>query len=357
MTRESLHSAATSPARSLQIAVLCAVLCAYLWACFAPFKWNSPLYHWVNGVERTVTNGFEFTTPGFVVLEHALDNAAAFDELVVSFTATARSCAQQGPARIVSFSNSIVARNFTVGQEGCDLQVRVLRKDSDANGVPAFVVPGVFNASNVIAGDTTRDSTAASVRVALHLTPDQIRIVIDGTQRLSRPVQLTGWHFDYPLLLGNEVGRERPWLGRLEDVNVSVDGATIADGDSPWQVLTTGWKPKDDLYKRYGLIPFENILDPPAYADRSLVQRQRLDVPLNVLGFIPFGVMLAWLSVGATRALIWSLLFSLGIELVQLALVGRFSSITDLGLNGLGGWLGAVLGGHSLRRLDGLVQV
>jgi glycopeptide antibiotics resistance protein len=52
---------------------------------------------------------------------------------------------QEGPARIISQSDSPFHRNFTLGQAGSGLEVRLRTVASDANGVrPAFTVHGFF---------------------------------------------------------------------------------------------------------------------------------------------------------------------------------------------------------------------
>ena len=53
---------------------------------------------------------------------------------------------QKGPARIVSNSWNTVLRNFTLGQQGADLVVRLRTPKTGLNGIqPEFVVPGVFS--------------------------------------------------------------------------------------------------------------------------------------------------------------------------------------------------------------------
>jgi glycopeptide antibiotics resistance protein len=76
------------------------------------------------------------------------------------------------------------------------------------------------------------------------------------------------------------------------------------------------------------------------------------DVFLNFLGFMPLGFLLiATLSrlegIGSRHVLLATLLiafsFSLGIEIVQVWIPSRDSSLLDLNLNTLGGLMGALL--------------
>jgi glycopeptide antibiotics resistance protein len=68
---------------------------------------------------------------------------------VMTAIATAR-LDQQGPARIISQSDSPFYRNFTLGQDGAGLEVRLRTMASDGNGVrPAFRVPDFFTDTNL----------------------------------------------------------------------------------------------------------------------------------------------------------------------------------------------------------------
>ena len=78
-------------------------------------------------------------------------------------------------------------------------------------------------------------------------------------------------------------------------------------------------------------------------------RRDARDTVLNILGFLPVGV-LAWLAGGrAGLVLRWlgvlgcGLLLSLGIETGQIWLPERVSSAIDLASNGLGALLGGLL--------------
>ncbi len=79
--------------------------------------------------------------PVNIIAEKAAKNSQF--SLFTSFQ-TARKW-QGNPARIVSFSKDTVQRNFTFGQDGYDLSLRLRTPLTGANGAnPAFNVPGVF---------------------------------------------------------------------------------------------------------------------------------------------------------------------------------------------------------------------
>ncbi len=84
------------------------------------------------------------------------------------------------------------------------------------------------------------------------------------------------------------------------------------------------------------------------------------DIVFNVLGYLPFGFMLATILPGGWRAgrsvvvaTLIAALFSLGLETVQNYLPSRIASNVDLGGNALGALLGAMMGARWGRLLFG----
>lgn len=117
---------------------------------------------------------------------------------------------QKGPARIVSMSNNSVQRNFTLGQERDQYQVRLRATSTSDNGLPetasgtAKVVPKL---SHVV---FTRQSDGG------------VNFYVDGEQTASGKVagQLSNWDGGFPLILANERTSERPWLGEFHLVAI-----------------------------------------------------------------------------------------------------------------------------------------
>ncbi len=114
---------------------------------------------------------------------------------------------QAGPARILTLSNSISARNFTLGQDANRYEVRFRHKRTDANGHPAVSSPAGSLA--------TRTSHVVYTREASGTT----RLYIDGDEvaRMdsSSPSDLSNWESGFKLALANEHSRDRTWLGTL----------------------------------------------------------------------------------------------------------------------------------------------
>lgn len=91
---------------------------------------------------------------------------------------------------------------------------------------------------------------------------------------------------------------------------------------------------------------FDRILLVPGGADG------RTDVLLNLALFVPLGFLLER-RFGVWRTAILGLGLSLGIEITQLFLPGRWTTLSDLAANGLGAWVGASGSALVRRRLAG----
>lgn len=117
---------------------------------------------------------------------------------------------QKGPARIVSFSKDANKRNFTLGQDGSDIELRIRTTKSDLNGLP-----GIRAAAGTMADDWTHCVA----------TVDQNRtatMYINGNQAANRELAgtLGRWDDSFQLSIGNEITGGRPWLGDLSLVAI-----------------------------------------------------------------------------------------------------------------------------------------
>jgi hypothetical protein len=110
---------------------------------------------------------------------------------------------QDGPARIVSISFDPFNRNFTLGQEFVEFEVRLRTTASDENGNPSI----------------STQQQAVQMR-PMHLVYSRAQdgaaqIYIDGVLSVGTTASgdFSKWNPDYPLILGNELSNDRPWLG------------------------------------------------------------------------------------------------------------------------------------------------
>lgn len=229
---------------------------------------------------------------------------------------------QAGPARIFTVSHDNHNRDFTVGQSNDGLVVRLRTGATSVNGAPEYVVREIF-----------RDP--AFHRIAISVRSEEIRIKVDGRQRLTAslpPNALSTWNRKYRLALGNEFTFSRPWRGEVRAAAVHV-------------------RNKDFTYTAAGLqIPQNYDLGSKAIVSAlhrfllSLTYVNIADWVINLAGFVPFGFVLALArqkSGSLKLAFAWSGALSLSIEFGQFFFQLRYPQASDLVLNTLGGTVGA----------------
>jgi hypothetical protein len=114
---------------------------------------------------------------------------------------------QEGPARIVSYSASTVARNFTLGQTQYNYDFLHRSSTTDANGEPALST-----------ADADERLQATLQHVVLTFDPvNGRRLYVNGEFTgdidATAPGNLNDWDDTFALVLGNEVSNDRLWQG------------------------------------------------------------------------------------------------------------------------------------------------
>ena len=113
---------------------------------------------------------------------------------------------QRGPARIVSYSLDPNYRNFTLGQEGSDLIMRLRTENTSLNGTePSLIVEDVFKYHKPI-------------HIVVSYNFYEQSVFVDGIIRTTSIIpggNFKNWGPEYPLILGNEATGDRPWLGEI----------------------------------------------------------------------------------------------------------------------------------------------
>ena len=110
---------------------------------------------------------------------------------------------QSGPARIVTLSRNGNQRNFTLGQDGAKIDVRLRTSKTSKNGIPSFASKG-----SALKPELTH--------VVYTRSPDgRARIYVDGELNAEGnvPGEISNWTSDYRLGLANELSKGRPWRG------------------------------------------------------------------------------------------------------------------------------------------------
>lgn len=330
MASDQTESRSTLPGALLTTGLIA----AYLVLAYYPYDWQlwqKPTYS--NGVVRETNASLNFKTNGIALAPGTpewLTAAIKTSSLQISLEVSSAQVQQPkpGPARIFTISRNPKNRNLTIAQLGPDLVVRLRLPETNSNAQPAIIVPGVFT-----------DTQWRDIRIVIQ--PESLDIIVDGeATQLQLPANaLNRWSTDFTLALGNEVAGNRPWLGTIRKAVVSTGDEDI-DYLKPDALITPQviaipkhWR---DL-PRLQLIPF--------YRD-SNARYSGTDLIINFLGFIPLGVLLAWHYKKAIRLIHVTALcasVSLCMELGQIMLPSRSTSVDDLILNALGGTFGAWL--------------
>ncbi len=210
------------------------------------------------------------------------------------------------------------------------------------------------------------------VWLAMVVDTTGVTVYLDGTKKKhvgAALVSASSWQAGYPLVLGCRSDGKFPWDGVLYKVAVldrPFEEAELRDPAS----LIAGGKPVVyyDFTKGSGsLIPNggEGKVG-PLVVPKSFVPLRRAvlmdlaeiwvpmplwgDIVLNILAFIPIGLLVGAilrgrLGVGSVILVALGVCFtlSLGIEVLQSYLPGRWSTFTDVAANTAGGVLGVAL--------------
>lgn len=282
-----------------------------------------------NGAEALQGGGVRFERPGIALAKDPpawLEPAMRTQALDLSLRFRADSADQRGPARLITLSKDVFARNLTIAQDGADLTLRLRLPETDENGLiekrPVLRLPNVF-------------PTPGWVDLEVSIRPDSLRVKKDGETVLDTPLPagaLRGWDSAYDLALGNEHSLNRPWLGEIETALIR-SGESVVDYAHPEAlrlpaaIVITTKPPK--------LTPLSNL--------------KIRDTVINLLLFTPFGLLLGllirrsadpgqrWrLAVGAILLIA---LISTTFETLQIFVPPRAPSIDDVIFNTLGGAL------------------
>ncbi len=138
-----------------------------------------------------------------------LQSCQASGQLSIEALIQPAAAGQTGPARIISFSKDAHERNFTLGQEGNRLILRLRTTTTNPNGMNPQLDLGPI-------------SVEQPQHVVVSFQAGQVRCHVDGRLRMTSDAiggALTNWE-PFTLLLGNEAGDARPWRGTLSGVTL-----------------------------------------------------------------------------------------------------------------------------------------
>ena len=130
--------------------------------------------------------------------------------------------AQDGPARIVSYSQDTAVRNFTLGQNAIYYQLRNRSDTTGANGTPELE-----------ALDPQVDTVLQHVVMTFDAQTGR-KVYINGQLSIEENLNTDSlaWQDDQLLVLGNEVTDNRLWQGGLKTGRYSQQGAEWRGGET-----------------------------------------------------------------------------------------------------------------------------
>jgi hypothetical protein len=249
-----------------------------------------------------------------------LEEATHTSTLELTLVARPGLAVQSGPARLLTISSDVDQRNLTIGQEGMDLVVRLRRPGSDANGRPAYMVPGALVA-------------AEARRIELAIEEGRLLVAVDGERAIVDALgdeALADWDPGFALGLGNELTANRPWIGVVLTAEVRAGGVTV-DYMAPGALETPA--------RVWRLPSLADLVDPGALG-RGLGG--------HVLAFFALGALGPALVSALGRPRVALALYvgvGLSTEVAQLFFATREPSLFDLavdvaaGLAGLAAWV------------------
>ena len=112
---------------------------------------------------------------------------------------------QGGPARVLTFSQNGSQRNFTLGQEGDDIDVRLRTTKTSGNGIPSTSAKNVLANTKVVHVVYTK---SRSGKTSIHLNGVKVgHSKVDGN--------LNNWNDNYRVAVGDEISGGRQWKGNV----------------------------------------------------------------------------------------------------------------------------------------------
>jgi hypothetical protein len=350
------------------LALICAIL-------LDPFDFSAPSRMVENGV-TLAPDGIHFGTAGILGSPTAVpllhQRVVSGGGLTIELWLNTASADQVGPARLISYSLDPWHSNFTLGQDGTALDVRLRTTHTDANGTnPQLTVPDVLEAG------TTQ-------HVVVSYDFDRLRVHVDGKLRAAATVpqgDFRVWDPSCLLAFGNEVTGARPWRG-------TIYFAAIYDRPLPDDEITSRFEGGLALAQRRGLSPllefdfsrgpgsWSTVLEKRDHVETlsrlafSMIRggdgRLRFgetlnvwDMLANVVLFWPFGFLLAAAIDGRPPSTAWAVVATIAVgfslsascEGAQIFLASRMSSAIDVAANTVGTLCGALAYVWIARRL------
>ena len=351
--RPSRQTGIRTPTAFICLVLSLGLLFAGLW----PFQFQpANNVHWIDG-----SPGLRFDAFGIVSGKEPLFGPGGAVDLSLPFTLRMEVRPREEPSgalpRILSAYDGEGRELFFLGQWRAGLVLRILEKER------LYRLKYRETGAGGVQKDVTHSIVVRSENHVLTLfvdgVPVKTRSGVDFS--LLSEKREPAW-----MILGNSPTGENPWRGDLLSLSIyqkALSPGDIESGGTP-PVLRYGFPEGDGTVSvsgadsRYDLVipslfraPKKGILVPP-WRVQKYERSFWKDVFVNILGFIPFGFALsAWQRKNGNRkdavamgiVLLFGAGISLFIEILQVYLPTRDSSLTDVMNNVFGTFIGARL--------------
>jgi hypothetical protein len=303
-------------------------------------------------------DGLTFKAPGTAYTLHSHEALSSLYQFSILLDLTPEFGDLPHIGHIFSSAENFYDQNFAIGQSHESLIIQFFSRDSHQYN--EVTVPDVFH-------QRTR------IRIAITFNGTTLRCFINGVKKADRmtgPMALTQWDATYPIVLGSDPNGTEQWEGSLFTVALIDRSLPVSEVQRP-----------DLIFKKYSCIIHYNfdkraslyipstgtdtdsLYVPEFYSPLRrmtlfdtfrFLGRQRLyirDVVANIFFFLPVGFFSAMRfrqrfkkNVAIlTFSVIVGLALSVSVELLQILLPSRFSSMIDVLSNTAGTGLGALL--------------
>jgi len=156
------------------------------------------------------SKGLEFLKKGQAVsnssTQEFYDRLVKGNGLTLEMWTQTENLNQIGPAKIISYSIDPPLCNFTVGQWRDKLIVQLRTTKTNIDGTnPHLVIPDIFT------------SQSLKHMVIMYNLSEQ-KVYINGVQKARSDIlkgDFSNWDPSCKLVIGNEVSRNRPWIGKI----------------------------------------------------------------------------------------------------------------------------------------------
>ncbi|MDC7222001.1 MAG: VanZ family protein [Spirochaetales bacterium] len=293
-----------------------------------------------NNLSWEAEGGLKFTSPSLAYTETGF-KLPQYDEIAsIDLTISPKDISSSALQIILMIYNETKDEQFVIGLRGENivvLQGNDYDKNNGSNQLIAHM--GITDSKEQIHIETGKNGTIISLNGKIIAEKKQLNLMLPTNNESSR------------LILGSNIKSQYGWNGIIYDLKLtSINNYSITYNFCcpPTELIheTNGQTPALYLPGERPILE-NNFLRLPKFNETALLELIS-DIFINLLGFIPLGSIL-YLMIGRNRKkgnlIVMGLiiLYSLYFETVQVWLPTRNSSLLDLIMNCVGGYIGIII--------------